>query len=232
MDPWRERLEAVLAVLRCTRAEALALAVLTAGAVVAVGVVVWAAQPGEDPDAPAGGQLPPGLAEDGSGDAADAAPATPAPPGTDASGGEPEPEEAVVHVAGEVARPGVVTVPGDARVEEAIAAAGGATRGADLAAVNLARTVEDGELLTVPHVDDEASPPEEAERADDGETAVALNDADAEALEQLPGVGEVTAARIIEHREAHGDFAAVDELLEVPGIGEATLDELRDHVEL
>jgi competence protein ComEA len=129
-------------------------------------------------------------------------------------------------------------VPDGARVADALRAAGGATGKADLTAVNLARTVVDGEQLYVPEPGEPVPGPlGEAPGAGGqggaaGETAaggaVDINTADAVALEELPGVGPSIAQAIVEWREANGPFASVDELEDVPGIGPATLDEIRE----
>ncbi|MEV0892446.1 helix-hairpin-helix domain-containing protein [Promicromonospora sp. NPDC050262] len=145
----------------------------------------------------------------------------------------------LVHVVGEVARPGLVTLPDGARVADAVEAAGGVTRKADLAAVNLARAVVDGEQLYVPRPGEPV--PGTAAAGADGPAApgggggagsaggaVDINTADAAGLEALPGVGPSIAQAIVEWRETNGAFASVDELDDVPGIGPATLDELRD----
>ncbi|MFE7507003.1 helix-hairpin-helix domain-containing protein [Promicromonospora sp. NPDC057488] len=145
----------------------------------------------------------------------------------------------LVHVVGEVAEPGLVTLPDGARVADAVQAAGGVTRKADLTAVNLARTVVDGEQLYVPKPGEPV--PGAAAGAGGsagggtggpaggaGTGAVDINTADAAALEALPGVGPSIAKAIVEWRDTNGAFASVDELDDVPGIGPATLDELRD----
>ncbi|MGB7982904.1 MAG: ComEA family DNA-binding protein, partial [Candidatus Nanopelagicales bacterium] len=129
-----------------------------------------------------------------------------------------------VHVAGEVRKPGVVRLPAGARVQDAVEAAGGLRRGADLGGTNLARLVADGERIEVGG--------SEPSVAGDGNSAPAgapldLNTATAEHLDALPGVGPVTAAKILAWRTEHGRFTVVDELAEVPGIGPKTLAELR-----
>ncbi len=153
----------------------------------------------------------------------------------------------LVHVVGEVARPGLVTLADGARVADAVEAAGGVTRKGDLTAVNLARTVVDGEQLYVPKpgepVPGGGAGPGTAGSAASGAGAggaapgaagggsggtVDINAADAVGLEELPGVGPSIARAIVEWRETNGAFASVDELDDVPGIGPATLDELRD----
>jgi competence protein ComEA len=128
-----------------------------------------------------------------------------------------------VHLTGRVRRPGVVRLPQGSRVLDAIAAAGGATAGADLDGVNLARKLVDGEQIRVPaHGERPAPPPGTpgpgAAAAAPG-TPVDLNTATAAQLEALPGVGEVTAARIVAYRDAH-PFRSVEELRQVEGIGE------------
>jgi competence protein ComEA len=136
-----------------------------------------------------------------------------------------EPALITVHVAGAVERPGLVRVPEGARVGEALAAAGGASSAADLGSVNLAAPVGDGQQVVVPV---RSSDGRESSETSDGR--VHLNTADAADLEELPGVGPVLAGRIIAHREEHGPFEAVEDLLDVPGIGEGKLASLRDLV--
>jgi competence protein ComEA len=147
----------------------------------------------------------------------------------------------LVHVVGEVAEPGLVTVPDGARVADALEAAGGTTRKADLTAVNLARAVVDGEQLYVPKPGEQVpggpapgagGPASGTGRpgASGGSTTatVDINTADAAALETLPGIGPSIAQAIVEWRDTNGQFASVDELEDVPGIGPATLAEIRD----
>lgn len=168
--------------------------------------------------------------------------AAPEEPGPEADGA-PESAGVVVHVAGAVHEPGVVELPAGARVADAVAAAGGEQTDAELAAVNLARPLVDGEQVYVPRVGEEppgsaggAAPPPDAgagtgagEPAGDG-GVVDLNTADLAALDTLPGVGPAIAQRILEWRDANGPFHSVEELLEVSGIGPATLDKLRERV--
>ena len=138
----------------------------------------------------------------------------------------------VVDVAGKVRRPGIAVLPPGSRVVDALEAAGGARRGVDLTALNLARLVVDGEQIHVgvapaPGVAGGlgTAPPE-------GTSLVNLNSADQVTLETLPGVGPVTAEAILAWRTDNGGFTAVDELLEVDGIGEATLANLAPLVTL
>jgi competence protein ComEA len=136
-------------------------------------------------------------------------------------------ERVVVHVVGQVARPGVVRLPAGSRVEEAVAAAGGAERDADLARVNLARVLVDGEQVVVPRpgeaVVEAPAPGDPSAQA----APVDLNTATEAELDTLPGVGPVLAGRIVQWRSTNGRFTRVDELAEVAGIGPTVLERLR-----
>jgi competence protein ComEA len=148
--------------------------------------------------------------------------------------------EVVVHVAGAVMSPGVRRLPAGSRVTDALDAAGGALPEADLLRINLAAPLADGQQVYVPKPGEEvpvaAGPglPGGAGAAGSGgavpSTPVDLNTATAEQLDTLPGVGPATAAAIIAHREQHGPFTSVDQLVDVRGIGEAKLEQLRDLV--
>ena len=144
----------------------------------------------------------------------------------------------VVHVVGEVASPGVVELAAGSRVDDAISAAGGATARADLAALNLARVVIDGEQVVVPAPGDDLAPQAgaqlggrtAAEAVGSGGSAsgtVDLNGADAAALDALPGIGPVLAGRIVDWRQANRRFTSIDQLGEVDGIGPTLLAKLR-----
>ncbi|GAB3046810.1 ComEA family DNA-binding protein [Sediminivirga luteola] len=136
----------------------------------------------------------------------------------------------VVHVAGAVEDPRLVELPSGARVAEAIEAAGGLREDADPAGVNLAREVVDGEQILVPSRDEDGSAGEERQgTAGTGGAAgtVNINTADETALQQLPGVGPSTAAKIVAHRQEHGPFRTVDDLQDVSGIGPKTVEDLR-----
>ena len=170
-----------------------------------------------------------GLAPDGLGPDTPAPPVTPDAPGT-----------VVVHVAGAVVTPGVYDLPAAARVTDAIDAAGGARADADLDRINLAARLADGGRVYVPRPGEPipaatgtGSGAGPGAPGGDGPAAggpIDLNTAGATALESLPGIGPTTAAAILAHRDAHGPFASVDDLLEVTGIGPAKLAGLRDLV--
>ncbi|MFJ4225388.1 helix-hairpin-helix domain-containing protein [Microbacterium sp. NPDC089695] len=130
-----------------------------------------------------------------------------------------------VHVLGAVEHPGLYVLEMDARLVDAVGAAGGTTDDADLAAVNLARALTDGEQVVVPVVGAAADAPGAA-APDDG--LIDLNTADQAALETLPRIGPALAERIIAWRDENGPFRSVDDLLGVPGIGEKLLAGIRD----
>ena len=157
--------------------------------------------------------------------------AVPSPNPISASGPGPTSPPAggiVVHVSGWVLAPGVVEVPEGALVVDAIAAAGGALVGARLDVINLARPVGAGDHVDVPGPDTQVG--EGSGSVGDG--LISLNRADSDELQGLPGVGPVLAERIVAHREAHGPFDTIEDLLDVPGIGEAKLGAIRDLVVL
>lgn len=146
----------------------------------------------------------------------------------------PAPEKVVVSVVGLVHRPGLVTVDAGDRVADALTAAGGALPGTDITALNLARKVADGEQLYVAvPVPAQAGGEQPAAPGEDpaaGGGKVNLNTASTAELDELPGVGPVTAERIVQWRTEHGRFASVDQLREVGGIGETRMSRLQDLV--
>lgn len=135
----------------------------------------------------------------------------------------------VVHVVGSVRMPGLYKLRRGARVADAVSKAGGATARADLALVNLAALVSDGQQVVVP---ERALPVTAATDAGGAAAAgpVHLNSATLEQLDALPGVGPVTAQKILDYRQAHGAFSSVDDLDAIPGIGPARIEQLRDLV--
>lgn len=174
--------------------------------------------------------------------------ASPRPSGSPA----PSPNQpVVVSVVGLVTTPGLVTLAPDARVADAVSAAGGALGGADTIGLNMARHVVDGEqvvvgIAPVPGVPaalgSSVTSPDAAAPASDGPRSPAqaagpapgqpidLNSATVEQLDTLPGIGPVMAAAIVAWRDTNGSFASVDQLGDVEGIGPARLEKLRDLV--
>ena len=149
----------------------------------------------------------------------------------------------VVHVVGAVRRPGLYRLRDGARVADAVSRAGGATRAADLAALNLAAPLVDGIQVLVPQ-QPAATGPGQATGGDpsaDGTTGaaaggvglggkVSLSSATVDQLDELPGVGPITAQKILDYRAEHGPFRSVDDLDAVPGIGPTRIEQLRDLV--
>ena len=137
----------------------------------------------------------------------------------------------VVHVVGEVRRPGLYRLRDGARIADAVHRAGGAARGADLAAVNLAAPLVDGIQILVPSRDAPGSAGTgEPSSAGSARGTVSLSSATVEELDELPGVGPITAQKIVDYRAEHGPFASVDDLDAVPGIGPTRIEQLRDLV--
>jgi competence protein ComEA len=155
-----------------------------------------------------------------------------------------EPDPVVqVHITGEVIWPGLYELKAGSRTQDAITAAHGPTYEADLARVNLAATLRDGDRIIVPRIvvpvpQGAAAPaPHRATRgaapsAGEAAQTVNVNTATAADLERLPGVGPVLAGRIVEHREANGLFRQLDGLLQVKGIGPRLYARLKPHLTL
>ena len=144
---------------------------------------------------------------------------------------EPRPR-LIVHVVGAVKRPGLYRLADGARIADALRRAGGATRRADLSLVNLAAPVSDGTQVVVPRRASPVTGGSAAGAPGPAPTAgpVHLNTATVEQLDELPGVGPVTAQKIVDYREQHGAFSSVDDLDAIPGIGPARLEQLRELV--
>jgi competence protein ComEA len=137
----------------------------------------------------------------------------------------------VVDVVGAVRRPGLYRLSEGARVADALERAGGASRRAQLDLVNLAAPISDGEQIVVPRRGAVAAVGGGGGGAPGAPAGpVHLNTATLEQLDALPGVGPVTAQKILDYRQEHGAFASVDELDAIPGIGPARLEQLRDLV--
>ena len=141
----------------------------------------------------------------------------------------PTPAPIRVYVSGAVQSPAVCELPAGSIIQDAIDAAGGPAPGADLACINLALELQDQQHVHVPQVGEANPPPVVSGGASRSEGAlVNINTATASELETLPGVGEVTARRIIEYREANGPFGAIEEIQDVSGIGPKTFEGMRE----
>lgn len=164
------------------------------------------------------------------------------------------PTQVIVHVMGAVKRPGVYELASNARVVDAVRAAGGAVTGADLERINLAQKITDTEQVFVPTRQQRksaitvaprhrsststvvpsvpgATPTSQAPNTENAAGGkINLNSATAEQLDTLPGVGPSTAKAIISYRTKSGDFKKVADLMNVPGIGQAKFEAVRDLV--
>ena len=163
-----------------------------------------------------------------------AAPAVPPPvrvAGAAVASARPPASPLFVNIVGAVRRPGLYRLKEGARVADAVTRAGGPTAKAQIESVNLAARLADGEQIVVPRRGLVASGG--IASAPGGTVAtgpVHLNSATLEQLDALPGVGPVTAQKILDYRQKHGSFGSVDELDAIAGIGPARLGTLRDLV--
>ena len=195
------------------RPGALALSLVAALAAVIAAVGVWRERPVPEP-IPA---LPLVTTDTALGPSPPALPAAP---------------EVVVSVAGRVPRPGLIRLPDGTRVADALAAAGGPLPDTDLMGLNIARRLSDGEQILIGVAPPPGQPPDGAAPSTPSGASgkVDLNTATLQQLDVLPGVGPVTAQRILDWRATHGRFNSVDQLREVTGIGQARLARLKDLV--
>ena len=144
----------------------------------------------------------------------------------------------VVHVDGQVAAPGVYELAeGEARVNDAILAAGGLTQDADTSSLNLASKVADGQKIYVPAVAEQQAAAEASGVVaasggvtSSGDGLININLATADELQVLSGVGEATAKAIVEDRQNNGQFTCVEDLMRVSGIGEKKFEKIRDRI--
>ena len=140
-------------------------------------------------------------------------------------------DDVVVYVSGAVASPGVLTLPANSRVIDAITAAGGAAPEADLESINLARVIVDGEQIRVGVVGESPPPASSATGSTAGTAAcVRLATATEDELQTLPGIGPALATRIISYRATHPRLSSVEELDDVPGIGPSLIEKIRPGV--
>ena len=146
----------------------------------------------------------------------------------------------IVDVTGEVINPGVYQLNANARVIDAVKAAGGAKKSADLSLINLARVVKDGEQIYIEAKISSQSSRYQSRgnsslasmRASIGNGTININRASAKELERLPGIGPVLASRIVEFRSANGSFLTVEDLGKVPGIGNSKLEKFRNLIRI
>lgn len=133
-----------------------------------------------------------------------------------------------VYVCGEVRRPGVYELTAESRIGDAVEAAGGMTEEAADTWLNLAEHMKDGQKIEVPSKEQAEELVMEAEKQENG--LVNLNTATAEQLRELSGIGESKAEDILNYREQHGGFQAIEELMQIPGIKERVFEKIKDRI--
>ncbi|RPJ25566.1 MAG: ComEA family DNA-binding protein [Chloroflexi bacterium] len=142
----------------------------------------------------------------------------------------PTDKPVVVYITGAVPRPGVYALPKNARVQDAISAAGGFLAEAEKSQINLAALIEDGQQLDIPYL--EGASPVLGTPVPEVETSttelIDINIASNEELESLPGIGPTTAQKIIDYREVNGPFLSTEDIINVPGIGPGTYERIKD----
>ncbi len=136
----------------------------------------------------------------------------------------------IVYVTGAVPRPGVYALPKDARIQDAISAAGGFLAEADKSQINLAALLEDGQKLDIPYIEG-ASPiigtplPVIVTQTTE---LININTASVDELDSLPGIGPTTAQKIVDYREQNGPFVNTEDIINVPGIGPGTYERIKN----
>jgi competence protein ComEA len=143
-----------------------------------------------------------------------------------------KPKEVVVYVSGAVKQPGVVKLPSGSRVIDALNLLGGPLPAADLNGVNLAALLVDGQQIHIPNQGDGGSGSVVTAGSKTPGGKVNINNADAAALDLLPGVGPAMAQKIIDYRKSNGPFRMLEDIKNVPGIGESKYQNLKDKITL
>ena len=146
---------------------------------------------------------------------------------------EEETDIIYVQVSGAVNHPGVYELPLGSRVFQALELAGGMTQEAQAKSINQAQTLEDGQMIWVPTVEEAAALPEQQPESlakDDGK--VNLNTATKEELQTLPGIGEAKAQSIVAWREEHGSFTQIEDIMKIEGIKEGVFSKIKDSVKV
>ena len=152
-----------------------------------------------------------------------------------------ETNEILVHVSGCVKENKVVSLPDGSRINDAIEAAGGLTKDADLSNVNLAYILEDGEKIYIPKKGEQLSEFSSASIADNSSsisnntslkktTKININKATQAELETIPGIGPSTALKIVTYRNENGKFKSIEDIKNVSGIGDAKYEKMKDYI--
>ncbi|MDN5316044.1 MAG: competence protein ComEA [Thermoanaerobacterium sp.] len=141
-----------------------------------------------------------------------------------------KPKEIKVYVTGFVKSPGVYTMKDGDRIDDAIKLAGGALEGADLSNINLAEKVKDEQMIKIPKVGEDSSSTGVIGDVKKADGKININKATKEELDTLPGIGEVTAQRIIDFREQHGNFQKIEDIMNVSRIGPKLFEQIKDKI--
>ncbi len=154
---------------------------------------------------------------------------------------ENQDEEIVIHIAGEIKNPGIVRTKQGARIADIIEQAGGLNQDADITNINLAYIVEDGQKIIIPsktakneqEINNEINEEEPINNISETNTkTININKATIEELQQLQGIGEATAQKIIEYRKKNGNFKQIEDLKNVQGIGDAKFNVIKDKIKI
>lgn len=141
-----------------------------------------------------------------------------------------KPKEIKVYVTGLVKSPGVYTMKDGDRVDDAIKLAGGALEGADLSNINLAEKVKDEQMIKIPKIGENNNSTGGIGDVEKADGKININKATKEELDTLPGIGEVTAQRIIDFREQHGNFQKIEDIMNVSRIGPKLFEQIKDKI--
>lgn len=150
----------------------------------------------------------------------------------------------IIHISGEVKNPGIVTLEVGSRIMDAIKKAGGATREADLAQVNLAYELQDGQKVYIPNKKEKVTEyitessgnnvivdgKNISNNNEGNDSKVNINTANLDELDSLPGIGPALAQRIIDYREQNGNFQSIEDLQNVKGIGDSKFSDIKDNI--
>lgn len=140
-------------------------------------------------------------------------------------------EQIYVHMCGEIAVPGVYAMPEGSRLVDAVNAAGGLKKGADVRAVNLAQEITDGMQIYIPSEQEEQeaqAQPGNAYRQGDGR--IDINHAGLEELCSIPGIGESKASEILRYREQNGAFGRIEDIMKVTGIKQGLFEKIKEKI--
>jgi len=140
----------------------------------------------------------------------------------------------IVDIKGEINKPGVYELEGDARVKEVILEAGGLTKQAEEKQLNLAEKLQDQQMIYIPNKEEAEEMEEQGDKQaeNNNEDTIDINTAEINELQEISGVGPAKAQAIVDYREENGAFESIDELNEISGFGEKTVEKLRDSIKI